>query len=50
MGRPSRWLIRLLFILAVVAATSPGWRALLLDADPTLDELLMLRCLGGARP
>jgi hypothetical protein len=46
-GNRSRWLVRIAFMVAIVAATSPAWRVLLLGADPTLDELLQLRCLGG---
>jgi|KBSMisStandDraft_5_1062788.scaffolds.fasta_scaffold51333_2 hypothetical protein len=45
--RRSRWLVRMALAVALVAATSPAWRVLLLGADPTLDELLQLRCLGG---
>jgi len=49
MGTPSRsrWLVRIAFVVAIVAATSPAWRMLLLGVDPTLDELLQLRCFGG---
>jgi hypothetical protein len=34
-------------VVALLAATSPAWRVLLLGADPTLDELLQIRCRGG---
>jgi len=44
--RPSRWLVRTALVVALLAATSPAWRVLLLGADPTLDELLQLRCRG----
>jgi hypothetical protein len=50
MGKRSRsaWPARIAFVVAIVAATSPAWRVLLLGADPTLDELLQLRCFGGS--
>ena len=35
-----------LFGLGVVAATFPIWRLWLFGFDPTLDELLRLRCFG----
>jgi hypothetical protein len=46
-SRRSAWLVRATLAVALVAATSPAWRVVLLDASPTLDDLLQLRCLGG---
>lgn len=34
----------LLFALALVVATAPVWRFFLLGFNPTLDDLLQLRC------
>ena len=42
-----RSVVRVLLAVALVAATSPAWRVLMLGANPTLDELLQMRCLGG---
>lgn len=30
--------------IGLVAATAPAWRPLLLGLEPTIDELLSLRC------
>jgi hypothetical protein len=35
-----------LFAMALVLATSPIWRLWLFGFDPSLDELLRLRCFG----
>lgn len=40
------WLV---FGLALVLATEPVWRILLLGIHPTLDDLLGLRCFGLPR-
>jgi hypothetical protein len=34
------------FLLALIAATSPAWKLLLLGNNPTLDQLLQIRCIG----
>ena len=38
--------VYVLFAAALVAATSPVWRWWLYGLDPSLDELLQLRCFG----
>ena len=35
----------LLFALALALATEPVWRLAVLGLNPTLDQLLQLRCL-----
>lgn len=35
--------------LAPLLATEPAWRIPLLGFDPTLDDLLDVRCLGAPR-
>lgn len=42
--------VRLLFLLAAVAATSPAWRPLVFGISPTLDDLLRLRCFDPELP
>jgi hypothetical protein len=39
-------LMYLLFALGLVLATAPLWRLALFGFNPTLDELLRLRCFG----
>ena len=40
---PAR-VVYLLFALALVVATAPAWRFVVLGFNPTLDDLLQLRC------
>lgn len=54
---PRAGAVRLIFLLAAVAATSPAWRPALFGTNPALDDLLRLRCpvpgqasLGQASP
>ena len=42
--RGSRVFAGVVLAVALVAATSPVWRVLLLGSDATLDELMQLRC------
>jgi hypothetical protein len=44
------WIVRAVLVLALLGATSPAWRVLLLGAHPSVDELLQLRCFGGRIP
>jgi hypothetical protein len=45
-GNRSRWLVRVAFVVAVVAATSPAWRVLLLGALPTHHHHLHIPCIA----
>jgi hypothetical protein len=36
--------------LALILATEPVWRLALLGFNPTLDDLLEIRCFGSQRP
>ena len=36
----------IVFAVALGAATAPAWRVVLLGAEPTLEQLLALRCSG----
>lgn len=40
---PAR-VVYVLFALALVVATAPAWRFHILGFNPTLDDLLQLRC------
>jgi hypothetical protein len=42
--RHRRTLVAVALVIALVAATSPLWRVLMLGTEPTLDELMQLRC------
>jgi hypothetical protein len=42
---PAR-LIYVVFAVALLVATFPAWRLSLFVFNPTLDELLQLRCFG----
>jgi hypothetical protein len=48
--RPAKWLPRLALVLALLLATWPAWRVLMLGDDPTIDELLKLICTTPAKP
>jgi hypothetical protein len=48
-ARRSRWLPRLVLALVLLLATWPAWRVLLLDSNPTVDELLSLICTARGR-
>jgi hypothetical protein len=39
-----KWLPGAVFALALVLATAPAWRVLMLGDRPTVDELLRLLC------
>jgi hypothetical protein len=36
--------VGIVFAVALGAATAPAWRVVLLGAEPTLEQLLALRC------
>jgi hypothetical protein len=46
MNRVPAPLVCCFWVLALIAATSPAWRLLLLGNNPTLDQLLQMRCFG----
>jgi hypothetical protein len=46
---PLRWWHTVLLILAVIAATSPLWRAFLFPSSLTIEQALSFRCAGVGR-